>query len=98
MLFFSVLTHNDADGFINTYLGIAFAYFLLTIVFIFVTFGYIKELEHDQCECAGEFGPEILAIFAWVRILSFALALGAVLIMLYGHNRIVTMRKSTPKK
>lgn len=97
LLFFGVLSHNDGLKFTGAYIGVAFSYFVLTVVFIFVTFGYIKELESDKCECAGEMGPDVIAIFAWVRILSFILALAGVIMMLYGHNNLLTIRKATPR-
>lgn len=83
---------------INLYMGFTFVYFVLTIIFIFVTFGYVNELEQEKCKCTGEIGPDILEIFAWLRILSFVLAIASVITVLNGHNKVVTLSKKTPRR
>lgn len=95
MLVFGIFNNNN--HLFQLYLGLIFVYFVLTVIFIFVTFGYVNELEKENCECAGEIGPDVLQIFAWVRILSFILALFAVVMLLHGQNKFVTVTKKTPK-
>lgn len=76
---------------LSIYFGLVFVYFIITIIFIFVTFGYIRELEEEKCKCAGELGPDVLVVFALVRILSFVLALFALIALMNGRSKVVSM-------
>lgn len=67
---------------------ISIVYFIMTIVFVFVTFGYVIELEN--CNCAESVGREILVIFAVLRILMFILALVSMLKMMKSFNKMVS--------
>lgn len=69
----------NASTALNIYIGIVFAYFIISIIFIFITFRYVNELERKHCTCAGEVGPIFLQILAWVRVLTLGLALVVVI-------------------
>lgn len=91
----SLYTYPDI---LPVYLGFAFVYFILTLVFIFVTFGYVRELEEKQCKCAGDFGPDIIYIFAWLRILSFILAILSIVYLLSTRNKSLLVSSLSPAK
>jgi hypothetical protein len=50
-------------------------YFFSTMVFLFLTFKYVKEIE--ACACAGPNGAIVLQMLFWVRLISLAMALSA---------------------
>jgi hypothetical protein len=83
--------------FTSIYIGVVVMYFVLTVMFVFVTFGYIKELEDERCKCAGYIGPDVIELLAWLKILTFVLALISVVMLMNGHNKVVTFTKKTPK-
>lgn len=70
----------------------ALVYLVLTVVFIFATFRYTRQLEADHCACAGQLGPQVLQILAWLRIIGFFIGFIAVIILAYTLSSATSFR------
>ena len=57
-------------------------YFISTIVFLSLTFKYVKEIE--ACACVGQNGVIVLQMLFWVRVISLAIALFMIATILSG--------------
>lgn len=96
VMVFGILV-SDATAYLNVLMIFSLIYFVITIMFIFITFKYVSDLEAKRCECVGELGPDMLQIFAWLRILSFVLAFISVVSVLSGYNKVATVKYKTPR-
>lgn len=54
---------------------------LLTIIFVIVTFMYVKRLEREKCDCSKGAARDLLKLVAKIYTLMFALLITYVLIM-----------------
>lgn len=83
-------------GYINVtfFIVLSFVYFIFTVTFVFSTFSYIRYIESTDCDCADTFDSNILTILAWLRIISFAMILIALIIILYSKNTISDLLES----
>uniref|UniRef100_A0A6C0BFD7 MARVEL domain-containing protein n=1 Tax=viral metagenome TaxID=1070528 RepID=A0A6C0BFD7_9ZZZZ len=88
----------DVAEYANVLMVLSLVYFCITIMFIFITFKYVSDIEAKRCKCAGDFGPDMVQIFAWLRILAFVLAFVSLITVLSGHNKIATIKYKTPGK
>jgi hypothetical protein len=65
-------------------LSLSLLYFVSTIVFLFMVFKYIREIE--ACMCVGPNGATVLQMLFWVRVISLAISLVMIMFILSGFR------------
>lgn len=90
MIYVSMIAREGGINVTSAVIFFVFAliYLVLTVVFIFATFRYTRQLEADNCACAGKLGPQVLQILAWLRILGFFIGFIAVIILSFALSNV----------